>query len=367
MRNKGLLSAVAVFISGLALALIFSRIIKSMLSAARPAQPAWPRPEVPWPMDHQWRAQRMQPPAPERASRSARGVNRPRFRTPRPSTPPKPPRRRLALEKLLLMIEAFAIFLFVAAGITLWNTRRELNEVYRDLQQTDPRLLPTLIAAANPGVLPDTLAQSSPADSWAPPALPTPFPTSTPAAAAVLPPGPTPESDGHAERAAGAVAAMAPVADAATFSNEQWTTTIVVEKGGLVSDRARRLQIPAIGVDSFVFQDYGEDWLKLGVVEIGQQVALGAPGNLVLAGHNDVYGEIFRDLDRLQKGDEVTVLGDSEGYTYVVRETLIVEPDDIWVTLPTSTPTLTLVSCYPYLLGTQRIVVFADLVEMGIN
>lgn len=126
-----------------------------------------------------------------------------------------------------------------------------------------------------------------------------------------------------------------------------------------------RLRIPAIGVDSPVFPEYEERWLKRGVVHVGEPLAPGAPGNLVLAGHSDVYGEVFRDLDQLQTGDDVLMLDDSGAYTYRVRETLIVEPDEIWVMLPTSTPTLTLVSCYPYLLGTHRIVVFADLAHEG--
>ena len=47
-------------------------------------------------------------------------------------------------------------------------------------------------------------------------------------------------------------------------------------------------------------------------------------------------------------------------YTYLVRDVLVVSPDSVWVTLPTAEATATLISCYPYLLGTQRIVVFAD-------
>ena len=40
-------------------------------------------------------------------------------------------------------------------------------------------------------------------------------------------------------------------------------------------------------------------------------------------------------------------------------------PTDVWVMEPTQGPTLTLISCYPYMVSTERIVVFADLVESG--
>jgi sortase A len=257
----------------------------------------------------------------------------------------------------LLAVEVGAVLLFVAAGFTLWQTRSNLNDTYRNLQQTDPRALPTLIAAANPGAM----VQAQAANDFLAerPALPTPYPTVTPVAAAIV--EATVEEDVGAAREASADQAKAD--SSATESVEEWGTTAVMARLGHESNQPRRLQIPAIGVDSFIFQDYGEDWLKLGVVQIGQPVSPGQPGNVVLAAHNDIYGEIFRHLDRLQPGHEIFVLVDQSSYLYRVRETLIVEPDDVWVTLPTKTPTITLVSCYPYLIGTQRIVVFGDLVQ----
>jgi len=41
----------------------------------------------------------------------------------------------------------------------------------------------------------------------------------------------------------------------------------------------------------------------------------------------------------------------------------IVEPTYVSVMDPTARPTITLISCYPYLVDNQRIVVFAELVE----
>ena len=67
--------------------------------------------------------------------------------------------------------------------------------------------------------------------------------------------------------------------------------------------QAMRIQIPAISVDAPVVQ--GDSWeqLKKGV---GQHVDTSNPGqtgNVVLSAHDDVFGEIFRDLDRLQPGE----------------------------------------------------------------
>ena len=89
----------------------------------------------------------------------------------------------------------------------------------------------------------------------------------------------------------------------------------------------------------------------------------GEDGNIVLSAHNDVFGEIFRDLDHLQSGDEVVLFTSQKTYTYVIDETRIVEPTQVEVLAPTENATLTLISCYPYMVDNQRIVVTAYLKE----
>lgn len=125
--------------------------------------------------------------------------------------------------------------------------------------------------------------------------------------------------------------------------------------------QAVRIQIPAIGVDHPVVQGDGWEQLKKGV---GQHIGTpnpGQTGNMVLSAHNDVFGEIFRDLDRLNPGDEVVLFTNQRTYTYVVKETKIVEPTQVEVMAPTADPVVTLISCYPYLVDNQRIVVSAYL------
>lgn len=125
--------------------------------------------------------------------------------------------------------------------------------------------------------------------------------------------------------------------------------------------QALRLVIPAIDVDSLVVQGDGWEQLKKGV---GQRIGTpdpGQPGNLVLSAHNDIFGEIFRRLDELAPGDEVQLYTASQVITYVVTGSEVVAPTQVSVMDPTEHPSLTLISCYPYLVDNQRIVVFADL------
>lgn len=122
-----------------------------------------------------------------------------------------------------------------------------------------------------------------------------------------------------------------------------------------------RIQIPAINVDAPIVS--GTDWeaLKRGV---GHQIGTGMPGrsgNVVLSAHNDIYSEIFRYLDQLSPGDEIVIHTLTQQYRYIVRETQIVSPYAVGVMDPTRNPTTTLISCYPYQVDNQRIVVFAEL------
>ncbi len=126
-------------------------------------------------------------------------------------------------------------------------------------------------------------------------------------------------------------------------------------------DQAVRIQIPSINVDAPVVQGDGWEQLKKGVGQYIGSTPPGRDGNLVLSAHNDVYGEIFRYLDRLVPGDQVVIYTQQRQYTYIVDRTVLVEPTAVEVMAPTASPTVTLISCYPYLVNDQRIVVFARL------
>ena len=125
--------------------------------------------------------------------------------------------------------------------------------------------------------------------------------------------------------------------------------------------QATRIVIPSIQVDAPIVQGDGWEQLRRGV---GQHIGTASPGqkgNLVLSAHNDIFGEIFKNLDMLMPGDLVTINTMGEQFIYVIKETEIVEPTAVDVMDPTTTPTLTLISCYPYLIDNKRIVVFGEL------
>jgi LPXTG-site transpeptidase (sortase) family protein len=96
---------------------------------------------------------------------------------------------------------------------------------------------------------------------------------------------------------------------------------------------------------------------------------LGQPGNTVLNGHNNIYGEVFRDLVELEYGDQF-MLYDNTGqtYTYEIQEQELLpetgQPISVrienarWIEA-TEDERVTLISCWPYATNAYRVVLIA--------
>ena len=124
-----------------------------------------------------------------------------------------------------------------------------------------------------------------------------------------------------------------------------------------------RIVIPAIGVDAPIVEGVTWEDLKKGVGHLPGSAHPGQRGNMYLAAHNDIFGEIFRDLDKLELGDEFLVYSGNLQFRYKVTAKRIIEPTDVSVMLPSTRPIATLQTCYPYMVDTHRLVVIGELVE----
>jgi len=121
--------------------------------------------------------------------------------------------------------------------------------------------------------------------------------------------------------------------------------------------------IPGIGLEAKVLE--GDDWetLKKGAGHHLGTANPGERGNVYISGHNDIFGQVFHDLEKVDLGDEIIVYAGPASYRYIVREKRIVEPTDVSVMYPTTEPILSLQTCYPYMIDTHRLVVIARLSE----
>jgi hypothetical protein len=99
-----------------------------------------------------------------------------------------------------------------------------------------------------------------------------------------------------------------------------------------------------------------------GVTRFAYSVPFGLPGTTLAYGHDDIDGSIFRYLARLKVGDAIGVAVGRRRLTYIVRSVSIVSPTDVrLLARPRLRPTLALISCTPWGVDTQRVVVIAQI------
>lgn len=123
-----------------------------------------------------------------------------------------------------------------------------------------------------------------------------------------------------------------------------------------------RIVVPAIGVDWPIVPGDSWDQLKLGVGHHAGSANPGERGNMILSGHNDVFGEVFKDLEALKDGDEIHVFAGGKMFKYQVRAKRIVTPGELSVLQPTRESVVTLITCHPYRVDTHRLIVIAQLI-----
>jgi len=124
------------------------------------------------------------------------------------------------------------------------------------------------------------------------------------------------------------------------------------------------IDTPKVQIDASIYG--GDDWYSLqkGVGHYLGSANPGESGNMVFTAHNDIFGEIFRDIQYLEPGDKIRVqANDSRWYTYEVYDKQVVEPSDVWVLDRSNEPIVTLITCHPYRVDNKRMVVFGKLVE----
>ncbi len=88
----------------------------------------------------------------------------------------------------------------------------------------------------------------------------------------------------------------------------------------------------------------------------------GEEGNCVIAGHRNYnFGKYFNRLDEVEIDDFIYLDSATETYTYVVTDIQVVDPTDVEILEPIEgKETLTLYTCTPIYIATQRLVIIAE-------
>lgn len=120
------------------------------------------------------------------------------------------------------------------------------------------------------------------------------------------------------------------------------------------------LDVPRLGISTPVISGDDDRALDVAAGHLADTPLPWEAGNTAVAAHRD---GLFRPLKRVRRGDRIrmrTVHGD---FSYVVRDTKIVAPDDLSVLASGTTDSLTLITCYPFAYvghAPQRFIVRAD-------
>lgn len=143
-------------------------------------------------------------------------------------------------------------------------------------------------------------------------------------------------------------------------------------------DPPTRLVIPTIGLDTPIVEVrwhlVEQSGRRSSEWDVADNVAgwhhgsalPGNPGNVVISGHHNIKGEVFRYLVNLEKGDAVYLYVEERAYPYAVVEKHILRekgmPDHVrsenarWIA-KTTDERATLVTCWPYTDNTHRVIV----------
>jgi LPXTG-site transpeptidase (sortase) family protein len=105
------------------------------------------------------------------------------------------------------------------------------------------------------------------------------------------------------------------------------------------------LSIPRVDLSAVVLQGSDLKTLRRGPGHVENTALPGEGGNVVIAGHRDSF---FRPLRDVKLGDDVFLKTPHGRLHYRVTSLQVVTPRDVDVLEPTETPTLTLITCYPF-------------------
>ena len=125
-----------------------------------------------------------------------------------------------------------------------------------------------------------------------------------------------------------------------------------------------------INVDGNNQEAYNKS-LESGVAHLKGSSLPGKSGNPFIFGHSSYYPwkpgdykEIFKDLDKLEIGDQIIISSNLFQYIYAVADKNIVSPDNVEVANQNFTENkLTLMTCWPIGSDAKRLIIVANLKE----
>lgn len=133
---------------------------------------------------------------------------------------------------------------------------------------------------------------------------------------------------------------------------------------GLPDNMVGYIDIPQMEVKLPIYLGANTENMRLGAVHLSQtSLPIGGENtNAVIAAHRGYSrAAMFRDIEKLQVGDEITVTNLWETMTYRVAEIKVILPTDTQeVLIQEGRDLVTLITCHPYRHNYQRYVVYCE-------
>jgi sortase A len=124
-----------------------------------------------------------------------------------------------------------------------------------------------------------------------------------------------------------------------------------------------RIRIRSAGVNKVFVEGTSAGALRKGPGHYPKTPLPGLRGTVGIAGHRTTYAAPFRNIQKINRGDEITVEMPYAKFTYRVEKRRIVPPTEISVVKRVGYDRLVLTACHPKYSARQRIVVFARVVR----
>jgi sortase A len=141
-------------------------------------------------------------------------------------------------------------------------------------------------------------------------------------------------------------------------------------------DQSSQIEISKISIDAPINWDVPEanilESLKSGVAQYQGTSHPGEGGNVFIVGHSSNYfwvksdyNRVFSLLDKLSPGDRIKIRKSGLVYNYDVVSSRVVSPEDVSVLGNTPKEVLTLMTCWPIGTSLNRLIVQAELFNIG--
>ena len=125
-----------------------------------------------------------------------------------------------------------------------------------------------------------------------------------------------------------------------------------------------RLRVPRMGINMLLVNGTDHDTLKKGPGRDGRTFMPGENRLVYIAGHRTTYLAPFSHIDRLRRGDRVTIAVPYGTFIYAVTRHRIVKSTDLSVLRSPRHELVELQACHPRFFASQRYIAYARLLRV---